>query len=127
MDYQKQIDSIVDYIKGGEKIREDFSIGVEMEHFILHNDSLKTVSYYGEEGVGSSLEQIAKSSDAYDIYKEDGHILGLSREFVDVSTEPGSQFEVAVDSHMYIKTLEERYTDFLKTALRSLKKKISEW
>lgn len=123
MDYQKQIDSIVNYIKSGEKSREDFSIGVEMEHFILHNDSLKTVSYYGEEGVGSSLEQIANSSDAYDIYKEDGHILGLSREFVDVSTEPGSQFEVAVDSHMYIKTLEERYTDFLKTALKIFEEK----
>lgn len=123
MDYQKQIDAVVQYIKSGEKKEENFSIGVEMEHFILHNDSLKTVSYYGEEGVGSSLKEIASSPDAHDIYKEEDHVLGLSRENVDISTEPGSQFEVAVDFDMNIGVLEERYTKFLKEAVEVFQKK----
>ncbi|MDO5649000.1 MAG: glutamate-cysteine ligase family protein [Gallicola sp.] len=123
MDYQKQIDAVVQYIKSGEKEVRDFSIGVEMEHFILHNDSLKTVSYYGQEGVGSSLLEIAESSDSYDLYKEGDYILGLSREKVDISTEPGSQFEVAVDFHIDISVLEKRYAAFLKEAIGIFEKK----
>ena len=47
MDYEKQLEAVINYIKSGEKLKEDFTIGMEMEHFIVDKDTLKTVSYFG--------------------------------------------------------------------------------
>lgn len=116
MDHQKQLDLIIDYIKNGEKTKEELSIGVEMEHFILHNGSLKTVSYYGKEGVGSTLKELAEFS--FEKIQEGDYVLGLTKDDVDISTEPGSQFEIAIHSHYCIKELQERYKDFMSEVLK---------
>ena len=45
MDYEKQLEAVINYIKSGEKLKEEFTVGIEMEHFIIDKDTLKTVSY----------------------------------------------------------------------------------
>ena len=36
MDYNRQVEEIVKYIKDGEKKEEDFKIGIEFEHFVIY-------------------------------------------------------------------------------------------
>lgn len=112
MKRQEKIKKIVNYIKSGEKLRDDFTIGVEMEHFIVNKNDLTTVSYYGENGVGKSLEYF--STKGFNAYKEGEYVLGLEKEPISISTEPGSQFEVAIKSNSDIKRLENLYIDFFK-------------
>lgn len=107
MDYEKQLEAVINYIKSGEKHEEDFTIGMEMEHFIVDKDSLKTVSYWGENGVGATLRELHEGGCA--AYKEGDFILGLENDDLSVSTEPGSQFEVALSSKWNIDELKDIY------------------
>ena len=51
MDYERQVEEIVKYFKENEKTDGNFKIGVEFEHFVIDRDSMRTVSYYGKDGV----------------------------------------------------------------------------
>lgn len=55
------------------------------------------------------MEEISKNS--YEIHKEDGKILGLSKDRFDISVEPASQFEIAIKSH---KSIDDLYDDYKK-------------
>ena len=109
MNYKEKIQKIVNYIKSGEKDPTDFALGFESEHFVVDGSSLETVSYYGEDGIARSMEEISKNS--YEIHEEDGKILGLSKEGFDISVEPASQFEVAIKSR---KKIDDLYDDYKK-------------
>lgn len=110
MNRQEKIEKIVEYIKSGEKSYDDFTIGVEMEHFVVNKDNLETVSYYGKDGVGETLEYL--TTKGYEPSKEGEYILGLEKGDISISTEPGSQFEVAIKSNTDITRLEHKYLDF---------------
>ena len=99
MDYEKQLEAVINYIKSGEKLKEEFTVGMEMEHFIIDKDTLKTVSYFGEDGVGETLRELHEGGCV--AYKEGDYILGLENDDLAVSTEPGSQFEVALSCLLY--------------------------
>lgn len=60
MDYEKQLEAVINYIKSGEKHEEDFTIGMEMEHFIVDKDSLKTVSYWEKTASAQLSENFTK-------------------------------------------------------------------
>lgn len=109
MNYKEKIQKIVNYIKSGEKDPKDFAIGFESEHFVVDGTSLETVSYYGEDGIEESMEEISK--DSYEKHEEDGKILGLSKDRFDISVEPASQFEVALKSR---KKIDDLYDDYKK-------------
>lgn len=120
MKYEKQLQRIVDYIKAGEKPVSRFTLGVEMENFIVNKDNLETVSYYGKNGVGETLAVLSK--EGYDVYKEEEYILGLEKDPITVSTEPGSQFEIAIKSNYEIDSLEKEYIKFFKNLINILDK-----
>ena len=58
MDKQRQLQMITDIIRSGEKKRDNLKLGVEIEHFVVWEDTLKSVSYYGEDGVESTLKDL---------------------------------------------------------------------
>ncbi|QQK08869.1 glutamate--cysteine ligase [Miniphocaeibacter halophilus] len=121
MKKQEKIKKIADYIKAGEKKLEDFTIGVEMENFIINKDDLKTVSYYGENGVGETLEYL--TTKGFIPYKEGEYVLGLEKGDLTISTEPGSQFEVAIKSNTDIKNLENKFKCFFNELVPYLNSK----
>jgi len=61
MDYSKQVKEIVKYFKNSEKKVEDFKIGIEFEHYVIDKDTLKTISYYGKNGVAETLKELEKN------------------------------------------------------------------
>ena len=46
MNYQEKKDKIVEYIKSGESQKENFKIGLEMEHFVIDKDELFSYDFF---------------------------------------------------------------------------------
>lgn len=108
MNYQEKKDKIVEYIKSGESQKENFKIGLEMEHFVIDKDELFSYDYFGEKGVGSTLKDL-KDMGFSVINEEDGYILGLRKEDIAVNLEPAGQFELAIDAKKNINDLDKSY------------------
>ncbi|MFY9483630.1 MAG: glutamate-cysteine ligase family protein [Tissierellaceae bacterium] len=121
MDYKRQVDEIANYFKVNEKSLDNFKIGVELEHFVIDLDTLKTISYYGDAGVAETLKDLEKIG--YKGMYEGQYILGLTKGKKTVTLEPGSQFELSIEATMSIKELEEEYLDFLKDVIPILERK----
>lgn len=111
MKYEKQVNILKAYMEKGEKKRSDFRLGVEFEHFVIDKDTLKTISYYGKDGVAESLRDL--QAIGYKGVYEGGYLLGLDKGKKHVTTEPGSQLELSIDSSLSIGELDGEYLDFL--------------
>ncbi|MGM0395675.1 MAG: glutamate--cysteine ligase [Bacillota bacterium] len=121
MKYNKQLDMIESYIRSGEKRIEDFKVGVEMEHFAIWKDSLRTVSYYGENGIQEILLEMLPNG--WKGSYEDDYLLGLRKDNIAITLEPGSQLEVSIDSARTIEELEKGYLFFLNEIYPLLEKR----
>lgn len=119
--YQRQIDVFTDYFKSGEKDYSEFKLGVEFEHFVIDKDTLKTISYYGKNGVAESLKDLENLG--YKGEYEGEYILGLEKGVKHITTEPGSQVELSIDANIDIRELEDQYLDFLEDFIPILEKK----
>ncbi len=111
MDFNRQVEELVKYIKSGEKDCKNTRIGIELEHFVIDNETLRTVSYYGENGVASVLKDLEEKG--WKGSYEGQYILGVSKGDKVISLEPGSQLELSINAKDKISELEEEYLDFL--------------
>ena len=121
MNYNKQIKEIVKHFKTSEKNAEEFKIGVEFEHFIINKDTMETISYYGEDGVGETLKEL--ESKGWEGIYEDEYILGLNKGIMTITLEPGSQFEFSMLAQDTIEDIERVYLEFLGEIIPLLEKK----
>jgi Gamma-glutamylcysteine synthetase len=115
------VNKFSEYIKSGEKDPDDLRLGLELEHFVVYEKDLSTVSYYGVDGVESSLEEFSK--DAKNIKREDGHIIEVDKEDYYITLEPGSQLEISVEKTDSIFKNRANIQKFLDEFLPILKKK----
>lgn len=121
MRYEKQIEVFKNYFKNGEEKKEDYKLGIEFEHFIIDEESLESISYYGKDGVGETLKDL--EGVGYEGVYEGGYILELHKGKKHITTEPGSQLEISIDANIDIKFLEEEYLDFLGDIIPILERK----
>lgn len=121
MDKNRQVKMITDLIRSGEKKVEDFKLGVEIEHFVVWEDTLKTVSYYGENGVESTLKELM--SDGWAGKYEGEYLLALEKDDLSLTLEPGSQLEISIAAKRSIEDIEKSYLRFLGELLPVLEKK----
>lgn len=121
MDYEKQIEKFAAYFRKHEKRKEDLRIGVELEHFVIYKDTLKTVSYYGKDGVGETLRELELKG--WNGRYEGDNILGLNSENKTISLEPGSQIELSIAPQRNIEDLERDYFSFLNDIIPILDRK----
>jgi glutamate--cysteine ligase len=119
LSYQKS--KIVSYFKRGEKEKSEFKIGAEFEHFIIDKNTLETISYYGDKGVGNTLEQLLHKgwSGKY----EGQHLMGLTKGGNNITLEPGSQLELSTKPCKSIYEIENEYLSFLKDIVPILNEK----
>jgi len=112
-DYKSIKKYLIDYFAEGAKNLGDSSIGVELEHFVLEKESLKSVSYFSDFGVGQILHDLLPFFPTS--FYEDGKILGLANDDYSITLEPGSQLEISINPQRSIERVEEIYISFLKT------------
>ena len=93
----RHVDSLVDYFSRGAKPPSRWRFGVEIEHIPVSNDGCDApVPYEGERGIEALLAALEPYYDGDAEYREDGHLVGLSRPGCVVSLEPGSQVECSL-------------------------------
>jgi glutamate--cysteine ligase len=112
MDREKKIERIVQIIQSGEKKKENFKIGVELEHIIVKKHSFHTVSYYEEKGIETILKKLLEKN--YTPKYENNYLVGLKGEMVDISLEPAGQLELSIYPYKNIKEIETIYISFLQ-------------
>lgn len=121
MDYNKQVKEMVDYFKNSEKEVEDFKIGIEFEHYVVDKDTLKTISYYGKNGVAETLKELEKNG--WKGTYEGEYILGLNKGNKIITLEPGSQLELSINAQKNILDTEKEYIEFMEEIIPILNNK----
>lgn len=115
MDYRQQLDRFEAYFKSSEKNNEDKAIGLEIEHFVVDNDSLKTISYSEEDGIEKILTQLVNQG--WKGKREGNHLIQANKEGAVITLEPGGQLEISIEPKKRITDLEDRYYSFLTELL----------
>ena len=121
MNYNKQIQEITKYFRQSEKNNEEFKLGVEFEHFIVDKNTLKAISYFGEDGVQSTLKELTFKG--WIGNEEEGNLLGLSKEGTTITLEPGAQIEISIKPYKEIHHIDEEYIRFLEDLIPILDRK----
>jgi len=119
LNYQKE--KITAYFKESEKSKDLFRIGSEFEHFIVDANTLKAISYYGDKGVKSTLQELMKKG--WEGKYEDNHLMGLEKNGSTITLEPGAQVELSTRTCENIHEIENIYLSFLHDIIPILNKK----
>ena len=103
---------IVNFLKNGIKEKNQKMLGIEVEHFIVDKNTEESVSYYGNNGIKTILENLMKIyPNSKPIFGED--IIGFfSRDF-NITLEPAAQIEISINPYKEIETIEKIYKEFL--------------
>lgn len=115
MEYEKQVERIAEFIKDGEKPENLFKIGVEIEHIIVRNENLHSVTYYEEDGIESILKKLMNKG--YKPKYEGEYLIGLEGVEGTITLEPGGQLEISIRPCSSLQEVEEIYLDFLKKVI----------
>ena len=92
----KHVESLVKFFESGCQERGTGGFGVEIEHLPVHNSDDTAVNYYEENGIEALLNRIRPYYDESKEYWENGRLVGLGREGISVSLEPGGQLECSL-------------------------------
>ena len=92
----KHVESLVKFFESGCQERGTGGFGVEIEHLPVHNSDDTAVNYYEENGTEALLNRIRPYYDESKEYWENGRLVGLGREGISVSLEPGGQLECSL-------------------------------
>ncbi len=109
--YEKAMAAIKDYIQQAETPREQFSLGVEIEHFILQKHNLAAVSFFASPGIESTLREMTDLG-WIPVY-EGQHLVQLYKSWGSVTLEPGGQVEISITPRTRVSEIEEFYRLFV--------------
>ncbi|MDD3839052.1 MAG: glutamate-cysteine ligase family protein [Clostridia bacterium] len=111
MSYKRQVNRLADYLERQCKDVGAYALGAEFEHFVVNEDDLKFVSYYGDKGIEYILSRMMDAG--WEGMYEDSYLVGLIKDGDTVTLEPGGQVELSVKPCKTIYEIEKRYFDFL--------------
>lgn len=120
MEYQEQLDKLEAYFRNGEERIGTEALGLEVEHFVVDEETLKTVSYSKEGGIEDILSQLVARG--WQGKKEGEFLVQASKGDKIVTLEPGGQLEVSLEPQREIVELQTRYYDFLSELIPILNK-----
>ncbi len=107
-DYRKiNRQKLVEYIRGGCVFTQ--RLGFELEHIVLHQDG-SPVTYSEENGIRAVLNGLVPFYEHE--HRENGELIGLSREGEAISIEPAGQIEVSAGPFDSVFDVERAYLDF---------------
>ncbi len=90
------IDELIAYIKGAERPKERWLVGVEHEKIGVRGPRFEAVPYYGPHGIRELLDAIARSAGGTQHkHKENGQPVALLSKDASVTLEPGGQLELS--------------------------------
>ncbi|WP_314688121.1 glutamate-cysteine ligase family protein [uncultured Bifidobacterium sp.] len=91
----RHLKSLLAFFESGAKSTPG-GFGVEIEHLPVRNGTDAAVSYYEPNGVETLLGRLRPYYDPAHEYWENGHLVGLARDGISLSLEPGAQVECSI-------------------------------
>jgi glutamate--cysteine ligase len=89
-------DQLLEYFRDAEKPRTEFRVGVEHEKIGVVAETLAAVPYYGEAGIRSILDALARDAGGMQHqHKENGQPIAVLKSDASVTLEPGGQLELS--------------------------------
>jgi glutamate--cysteine ligase len=89
-------DQLLEYFRDAEKPRSEFRVGVEHEKIGVVAETLAAVPYYGEAGIRSILDALARDAGGMQHqHKENGQPIAVLKSDASVTLEPGGQLELS--------------------------------
>ncbi len=116
-------DLFIDYFRNSETPETDFLLGIEIEHFIVYQDSLAAVTFYEENGIEKILKKLLIEDPDWEAVRENGYLIGLKNDQINISLEPGGQIEVSISPQKDICIIEKIYLDFLQSIIPILEER----
>ncbi len=107
-------DKIIEYFKCGCKSPEMMELGVEIEHFIVDKDTMRSINYYEEHGVEDILNRFIKIIKGEPIYSEE-RLVGILTDDYNITIEPAAQFEISIKKCSSIEEIMKIYEGFIKS------------
>lgn len=109
----KHVESFLEFFESGIKpAGAQLGFGVEIEHLPVRVKTGKAVTYAEPRGIRNVLQSLVPKYDADREYYEDGHLLGLGRNGIGISLEPGGQIECSLGVLNHADDLERLYGEF---------------
>lgn len=96
------------YLAKGE--RPEQKVGIELEHFLVRTDDLRSVTYRG--GVEVLLKALI--GNGWEPVTQGGDLMGLKGDTSEITLEPGGQVEISIVPCSCISFLERQYLSFLE-------------
>jgi glutamate--cysteine ligase len=90
----ERFDQLVEHFERGAKPRSAWRIGTEYEKVAVDRLTGRAIPYSGPRGVEALLQGLADQF-GWEPHEEDGRIIGLGRQGVDITLEPGGQVELS--------------------------------
>ncbi|MGN1039337.1 MAG: glutamate-cysteine ligase family protein [Oscillospiraceae bacterium] len=104
--------ALIKFFESGIKTKFHKNIGLEVEHFILHANSLEAVPYNGPKGVKYIVQELMKFyQDSEPLLDED--LIGFSTGNFNITLEPAAQLEISITPFEDISIIEKIYLNFL--------------
>ncbi len=116
-----QIKELVKYFRKNEKPKQEFKLGVEFEYFVVDVNSLKVISYDGDNGLMNTFEELLNKG--FQGLYENKFLLGLKKNGSTITLEPGSQLEISIKPHKKVNDIETEYLEILSDLLTILEEK----
>lgn len=95
--------------------------GLEIEQFLVKEDTNVSIGYYGEEGVEGVLSELRPCYD--DAVYSEGHLIGLTRPDLSITIEPAAQFEISLAPQTDMAGIHRIYQGFENEILPVLTKR----
>jgi len=113
MNYNKQVDRIVEYFHRQEKTPDNLKIGAEFEHFIVRENDLSAVRYdeNSKDGIKDLLEYLLQKGWRGNF--EGDNLIGLEKEGSTITLEPGAQIELSTQHTSTLAEMEQTYRNFV--------------
>ncbi len=112
MVYQDKQKMLTEILESGEKIIDDFRIGVEIEHIVVDKTTFESINYYQENGIEKILKRLVTFD--YKPKYEGDYLIGLEREDAIITLEPGGQLEISIRPCSSLQEIEHIYLVFLQ-------------
>jgi glutamate--cysteine ligase len=104
----ESVDTLVSYLRAGEKPPERWRVGTEHEKIGLRAGDHSPVDYAGERGIGMLLQRMAELGGWKPIFDQE-NVVGLQKDDASITLEPGGQLEL---SGAPLRTIHETCREF---------------
>lgn len=92
----KHVRSLVNFFEQGAKPESRDGFGVEIEHLPVHNSDDTAVTYGEANGIETLMLRLREYYDESREYWQDDQLVGLARDGIGISLEPGGQIETSI-------------------------------